>query len=500
MQYFAKSGNPDKQRVACVVVGVFERRSATPEAQIIDRLSGGLIGSIMRRGDMDGKLGETLIVHQVPGIFADRVMLVGLGRERNLDDAAYRRIQCAAAKRLKETGSIDAVNYLSHLNIKGRDYGWNIQQAVLATEDVFYRYDAMRGEEARAKIVTPKLERLTFDVPHRSDLRVAEQGLAEGIAIAKGSNVARDLANAPANHCTPADLAARAEQMAKDYPITTRVMDESDMRNLGMGAILAVAAGSRQPPRLIAMEYRNGKNDEKPIVLVGKGITFDAGGISLKPSAKMDEMKFDMGGGASVFGALAAAAELKLPINLVGVVAAAENLPDGNAVKPGDVITTYAGLTVEVLNTDAEGRLVLCDALAWVGKEYDPAACINMATLTGACVVALGHHAHGLFSNQSALARRLLAAGEQIGDRAWELPLWEDYQDQLKSEVADVANIGGRDAGAITAASFLHRFTRKLRWAHLDIAGTAWKGKAATGRPVPLLTQYLINHVARNDD
>lgn len=259
-----------------------------------------------------------------------------------------------------------------------------------------------------------------------------------------------------------------------------------------------MTAGSRQPPRLIVMEYSHAAKDEKPIVFVGKGITFDAGGISLKPSANMDEMKFDMGGGASVFGTLLAAAQLELPINLVGVVAAAENLPDGNAVKPGDVITTLAGHTVEILNTDAEGRLVLCDALAWVAHTYTPALVVDLATLTGACVVALGHHAHGLFSNTPELARGLLAAGNASGDRAWELPLWEEYQEQLKSEFADFANVGGRDAGAITAASFLHRFMRKLKWAHLDIAGTAWKGKAATGRPVPLLVQFLIDQVARH--
>ena len=503
MQYFVKSGNPEKQRVACVVVGVFDRRSPTEAAQTIDSMSAGAIACIMRRGDMDGKLGKTLVLHNLSGVFCDRVLLVGLGRERDFDEAAFRKAQTAAAKALTATGSIDAVSYLTHLPIKGHDYRWNVQQAVLASENTFYRFDDCRGEKARAELHTPKLERYTFDVPRRSDLPAGERGLAESLAIGRGTDLAKNLANLPGNICTPSYLAGQAQKLAKQYPIKTKVLEEAQMRELGMGALLAVSSGSREPAKLLVMEYMHGAKGAKPIVLVGKGLTFDAGGISIKPSSAMDEMKFDMCGGASVLGALAAAAELKLPLNIVGVVPTSENLPDGAAVKPGDIVTTMAGLTVEVLNTDAEGRLILCDALAYVGEHYDPAACIDMATLTGACVVALGSHASGLFSNQSGLARQLLAAGDQIGDRAWEMPLWPEYDAQLKSEFADIANIatiGAREAGAITAASFLSRFTKKLRWAHLDIAGTAWKGKAATGRPVPLLVQYLLNVVARQQD
>ncbi|MGH8454144.1 MAG: leucyl aminopeptidase, partial [Nevskiales bacterium] len=287
--------------------------------------------------------------------------------------------------------------------------------------------------------------------------------------------------------------------------IKTKVLDQAEMEKLGMGALLSVAKGSRQPPKFIVMEYLAGNKGDKPVVLVGKGLTFDAGGISIKPAAKMDEMKYDMCGGASTIAALQVAAELALPINLIGVVPASENLPDGAANKPGDIVKSMAGITIEVLNTDAEGRLILCDALTYVERHYDPEVVIDMATLTGACVVALGPHASGLFSNTPGLARKLLAAGDEIGDRAWELPLWEDYQDMLKSPFADVANVGGRDAGAITAACFLHRFTRKLRWAHLDIAGSAWisvgMNKGSTGRPVPLLAQFLLNHAAaRSDD
>lgn len=499
MQYFIKSGSPEKQRVACVIVGIFDRRTPTEPAQAIDRASKGAISGVIRKGDMDGRLGQTLMLHNVSGTFSDRVLLVGLGRERDFNENSYRKAQSAAAAVLSSTGSIDAVNCLTRTQIKGRSLQWNVQQAALTAEAAFYHFDQCRGEKSRTELQPRKLERMTFDVSRRSDLQAGERGLAEGLAIARGVALAKDLANLPANICTPSYLAKRGRDLSAAYPIKTKILEESQMRELGMNALLAVASGSRQPPRLIVMEYMHGARNDRPIVFVGKGITFDAGGISIKPSAKLDEMKFDMCGAASVMGVLTAASELRLPLNIVGIIPASENLPGGSAVKPGDIVTTMAGLTVEILNTDAEGRLVLCDALTYVEKNYQPSACIDIATLTGACVVALGHHASGLFGNQSSLTRRLLAAGEQVGDRAWELPLWEEYQTQLKSEFADFSNIGGRDGGSITAASFLHRFTRKLSWAHLDIAGTAWTGKAATGRPVPLLVQYLLNIVERKE-
>jgi leucyl aminopeptidase len=503
MEYFVKSGNPEKQRVACVIVGVFERRSLTDSARIVDEASGGAIASVMRRGDMDGKLGSTLLLHSVPGTFADRVMLVGLGRERSFDEAAYRKAVVASSKALRATGAIDAASYLTHLAVRNRDFQWNVAQAVLATEDAYYRFDACRGSNAREQLPGYKLERYTFDVPRRSDLPSGERGLTEASAIARGVRLAKDLGNLPGNICTPGYLAEQARKLAAGTPIKTRILDADEMQQLGMGALLSVARGSRQPPKLIVMEYLKGAKDEKPVVLVGKGLTFDAGGISIKPAAAMDEMKFDMCGGASVFGVMAALSALKLPLNVVGIVPASENLPDGAASKPGDIVTSMAGITIEVLNTDAEGRLILCDALTYAERTYDPTVCIDMATLTGACVVALGSHASGLFSNHPALGRALLAAGEQIGDRAWELPLWPEYDEQIRSEFADVANIatkGAREAGAIIGAVFLQRFARKMKWAHLDIAGTAWTGKKANGRPVPLLMQYLINLAARRGD
>jgi leucyl aminopeptidase len=503
MEYFVKSGNPEKQRVACVVVGVFDRRSLTEAAETIDKVSDGTISGVMRRGDIDGKLGSSLILHNVPGTFADRVLLIGLGKERNFDENAYRKAIAGSAKALRQTGAIDAVNYLTHLPLKGRDFQWNLQQAAMVTEDTYYRFDECRGEKAREELPSYKLERYTFDVPRRSDLPAGEKGLSEALAVGKGVSFAKNLGNLPGNLCTPTYLAAQAVKLAERYPIQTKILEEADMEKLGMGSLLSVAKGSREPAKLIVMEYLHGPKDDKPIALVGKGLTFDAGGISIKPAANMDEMKFDMCGGASVFGTLTAIAELKLPINVVGIVPSTENLINGQASKPGDVVTSMAGITIEVLNTDAEGRLILADALTYAEKFYDPVQCIDMATLTGACVVALGAHASGLFANQSGLARALLNAGEQIGDRAWELPIWPEYEDQIKSECADIANIatsGAGQAGAIIGAVFLHRFTKKMKWAHLDIAGTAWKGKKSTGRPVPLLTQYLINYAAKKNE
>ena len=496
MDHLVKSGNPAKQRSACVIVGVFDRRALTDPASALDKASSGALHSALRRGDLDGKSGTTLLLHHVPKLSADRVLLVGLGRERDFNDAAYRKACAAAARAVRATGAIDAVSYLTHLPVKGRDVAWNVREASLTAQDEFYRFDAYRGEKARGELPAMRLERITFDVPSRSDLPAAEAALRQAQAVGAGVAFTKDLGNTPPNVCTPTWLGEQARALARQHAsIKVKVLDRAKMKKLGMGALLAVAQGSRQPPRLIVLEYLHGAKGEKPVALVGKGITFDTGGISIKPSDKMDEMKFDMCGAASVLGTFKAVAQLKLPLNLVGVIPACENMPGGEATRPGDIVTSMSGITIEILNTDAEGRLILCDALSYAEKHYEPAVCVDIATLTGAIVVALGSFPTGLFSNTPALARALLDAGEDTGDRAWQLPLWEDYQSMLRSEHADVANIsGGREAGAITAASFLHRFTRKLKWAHLDVAATAWKGKRATGRPVPLLTRYLVDY------
>jgi leucyl aminopeptidase len=441
---------------------------------------------------MDGELGQTQWLYEPDGCLCERVLLVGCGKERELGDRGYRRATEAAVRALNQSGATEAVSYLSELNVKGRESSWRVRQAVVIGEDALYRFDQLKSEKHEPR---RPLKRLKLTVPSRRQIGAGEQAIREGAAIASGVRLAKDLANLPGNICTPDYLADQARTLKRSHrKLKLEVLDEAAMEKLGMGAFLSVSRGSEQPGRLITMQYLAGKKTQKPIVVIGKGITFDTGGISIKPAAAMDEMKFDMGGAASVFGLMRACAELELPINLIGMVAAAENMPSGRASKPGDVVTTMSGQTVEILNTDAEGRLVLCDALTYA-ERHDPDVVIDVATLTGACIVALGHFPSGLLSNHEPLARELIEAGEDSLDRVWQLPLWEDYQDSLKSNFADMANIGGRSAGAITAACFLSRFAKKLRWAHLDIAGTAWfsgEKKGASGRPVPLLMEYVL--------
>jgi leucyl aminopeptidase len=493
MDFSVKSGNPEKQRTACIVVGVFEPRRLSAVAERLDSVTKGYLSNLIRRGDLEGQLGQTLLLHNVPGTLADRVLLVGCGRERELGDSQFRDIIAATAKVLNDIGAKECVCYLAELNVKGRDTHWKIRQAVESVEDALYRFDALKSKKDSAR---RPLRKFILTVPSRRELAPGEIAVKEGMAIANGVQLAKELGNLPGNICTPIYLADQAKSLARKFkPLKTDILEEADMEKLGMGALLSVAKGSRQPGRLIIMDYKGSTKSDKPYVFVGKGITFDSGGISIKPAAAMDEMKFDMCGAASVMGLMSTVAELGLPINVIGVIPAAENLPDGNANKPGDVVTSMSGQTIEVLNTDAEGRLVLCDALTYC-ERYQPVALVDIATLTGACVVALGKHCSGLLSNHSPLANDLLSAGKHSGDRAWELPLWDEYQEQLNTNFADMANVGGREAGTITAACFLSRFTKKYHWAHLDIAGTAWKSgenKGATGRPVPLLTQFLLD-------
>ena len=496
MEFNIKSGSPEKQRTACVVVGVFESRKLALSGGLIDRASEGYLSDIIRRGDMDGKLGTTLLLHKVPNTLCDRVLLVGLGREREFKDHQYREACQAAIKALNDTGSMEAVVYLSELPVRRRETAWKVEQAVLMAMTSVYRFDRLKSKQDE---VRRPLRKITLTVSGRNELAVGEEALRRGLAVAQGISLAKDLGNLPGNICTPGYLADQALGLAKPYGLKVEVLEQKDMEKLGMGAFLSVAKGSRQPPKLIVVQHLKGGKKDKPIVLVGKGITFDAGGISLKPAADMDEEKSDMCGAASVLGTMKAIAQMALPLNVVAIIPSCENLPDGNANKPGDVITSMSGQTIEVLNTDAEGRLILCDALTYAEK-FEPETVIDVATLTGACVIALGQHASGLFSNDDALARELLHAGETSHDRAWHMPLWEDYQEQLKSNFADMANIGGRPAGSITAACFLSRFTKEFSWAHLDIAGTAWKSgkeKGATGRPVALLAHFLIERAAR---
>ncbi|HEY6280425.1 MAG TPA: leucyl aminopeptidase [Burkholderiales bacterium] len=495
MEFSIKIGGLEKQRSACLVAGVFALRNLSPSASLIDRVSGGYLSGITRRGDMQGKAGSTLLLHNVPRVASERVLLVGLGREQEFNEQQYLDAVRAAVKTLNETGVPEAVLGLAELPVKKRDIAWKILQAVLVAMDSTYRFDRLKSKHDEEK---KQLGKLTLTVG-RSELNRGETALKQAIAIAEGVKLTKDLGNLPPNICTPSYLAEQALQIAKKHHLKAEVLEQKDMEKLGMGSLLSVAQGSHQPPKLIVLQYSGTAKKQKPVVLVGKGITFDTGGISIKPAAEMDEMKFDMCGAASVLGSIKAVAQMRLPLNVVGIIPTTENMPSGNASRPGDIVTSMSGQTIEILNTDAEGRLILCDALTYADR-FDPAAVIDIATLTGACVIALGHVASGLYSSDEALARELLHAGEYAHDRAWQMPLWDDYQDQLKSNFADMANIGGRPAGSITAACFLSRFTKKYSWAHLDIAGTAWKSgkeKGATGRPVPLLTQFLIQRAAK---
>ena len=493
MEFTIKSGSPEKQRSACVVVGVFDNRKLSLSAELIDRASNGYISEIIRRGDMEGKLGATLLLHNVRGTLADRVLLIGLGKERDFRDKEFRSAMRSAVKLLNETGSYEAVIYVTEEKVKRREVAWRIEHGVVVAMGAVYRFDQMKSEKSE---VRRPLRKLTLSVPQRSDLVAGEAAAARGLAIAHGMELTRDLGNLPGNICTPTYLGERAMDMAREFPdIKVTVLERKEIEELKMGSFLSVTNGSVEPPRFIVFEYRGSPKKQKPVVLVGKGITFDTGGISLKPPSDMDHMKFDMCGAASVFGTLRAIAELKAKVNVIGLVAACENMPSGSATKPGDVVTSMSGQTIEVLNTDAEGRLILADALTYA-ERFEPEAVVDIATLTGAMVIALGHVACGVFSNSDTLARSLIGAGDDAYDRAWQMPLWDDYQEGLNSNFADFANVGGRAGGSITAACFLSRFARKFDWAHLDIAGVAnkeGKAKGATGRPVPLLTTWLLS-------
>ncbi|HRD66535.1 MAG TPA: leucyl aminopeptidase [Candidatus Competibacter sp.] len=497
MEFVVKSGNPEKQRTACLVLGVYESRRLTPAAEQFDVACGGYLGNLLRRGDLEGKPGQSLLLFNVPDAPCERVLLIGCGREREIDDRRFRKIAAHLAATLNETSATEASVYLTDLPVKGRDLDWKIRQIVEAVEESRYRFDQLKSKKDAPR---RPLRKIILSVPGRRELSSGERAVREGAAIAAGVALVKDLGNLPPNICTPAYLAEQAQALAREFPsLRVEVLEEADMEKLGMGALLAVTRGSVQPAKLIRLDYRQGSATQKPYVLVGKGVTFDTGGISLKPGEGMDEMKYDMCGAASVLGTLRACAELNLPLNVVGLIPAVENMPGGRASRPGDIVTSLSGQTIEILNTDAEGRLILCDALTYAERD-EPAAVIDIATLTGACIIALGRHPHGLFSNHPPLAHALAAAGHAASDRAWELPLWEDYQEGLDSNFADMANVAGnRDGGAIMAACFLSRFAKKFHWAHLDIAGTAWKSgkaKGATGRPVPLLTQYLLDRAA----
>jgi leucyl aminopeptidase len=495
MEFSIKALSPEKAKTGCVVLGIYQEKELTAPARRVDQAAKGFLKNASH--DLSGKTGSTLLLRGVPGVSAERVLLVGLGERGKFGEAAYRDAVRAAANALKDFGAKDAALFLVDLKVGARPLAWNVRHAVLCTRDAFYRFDEMKSGK---KSPPPALSDVIFPFSKNSQL---QQALAEALATADGADLARTLGNLPPNICTPAYLADQAKKLARQFKLGVEVLERRDMEKLGMGALLSVTQASQQPPKLIVLRYNGAGKPAKPraplIALVGKGITFDTGGISLKPSGEMDEMKFDMSGAGAVLGAIRALAGMRAPLNVVGVIPTCENMPGGHATRPGDIVSTLSGQTVEILNTDAEGRLILCDALTYA-ERFAADAVIDIATLTGACVVALGHIASGLFANDQKLADEIRAAADDAWDRVWQLPLWEDYQEGLRSNFADFANIGGRPGGAITAACYLARFTRKMRWAHLDVAGTAWKSgreKGSTARPVPLLVRFALRRAGR---
>ena len=497
MKYGTRTGNPAKARTQCAIVGVYENGQLSPSARVLDKASKGYLRKILKRDDISGKTNQTLLLHDVPNVGATRVLLVGLGNEKSMSSAKYADIARTVIGKMKATSSRTNLCCLLEVDVPGRSIEWKTQKIIESFEAGLYSFTKMKG---KPPVKTDSIESVDLLLDDKSELETVLSAIAVGNALTAGISSAKTLGNLPGNICTPTYLANQAKQLAKDYSsITTKVIEEKEIAKLGMGAFMSVTRGSVQPGKLIVITHKGGKAKEAPHVLVGKGITFDTGGISLKPGGGMHEMIWDMCGAASVFGTMVAIAEQGLAMNVIGVIAAAENMPSGDASRPGDTVKTMSGQTVEILNTDAEGRLVLCDALTYI-DQFNPKTVIDVATLTGACVIALGSHASAMYANDEGVAADLTKAGEDSLDRVWRMPLWEDYQVQINSAFADMANIGGREAGSITAACFLARFTKKYRWAHLDVAGSAFKGsgpsKGSTGRPVSLLFEYLNNLAA----
>ncbi len=505
MEFQAKKSDVNKHKTQCAVVFA-HNDTLLGDAAMVDESIDGLLSQAIKTGDLDKKFGKSLFLPVKGNLAFERVLLVQLGKDEDekpkgkllsVTQKDLMSVFATCAKQIDSKPIKHCSIFVDGVNVEGAandEDGAQTIASIIATE---FERNTYRYTTTLSKKDSTKISKVSLVSNSSATVKASKAGLTQGAALASGINYARELGNLPGNICTPTFLASQAEELAKESEaFTTKILGEKQMQKLKMGSFLSVAHGSDEEGKLIVMEYKNGSQKDKPHVLVGKGITFDTGGISLKPGPQMDEMKFDMCGAASVFGTMKALVEMNAKVNVIGIVAAAENMPSGRATKPGDVVTSMAGLTIEVLNTDAEGRLVLCDALTYAGR-YKPKTVVDIATLTGACVIALGNHASGIFSNDDALAQTLLKSGEATNDRAWQMPIWDEYQKSLDSNFADIANIGGREAGSITAACFLSRFTKDYKWAHIDIAGSAWNSgarKGATGRPVALLVNYLLNN------
>ncbi len=485
LQFISTQNIPSNDASDCIIVGAYSNKTFTDAGMTIDKASNGRLSALTERGDISGKSGQALLLQDLDGVKASRVLIIGLGDPEKFAVPQFLKA-VADAVRFLRTGPVkQAYLTLTDIQVKGRDANWAVRQAIIAADHAAYEYTATRSKKPSVSITT-----ISIYVPSEQS-----QAFAHGVGIAAGVQFTRELGNLPPNICNPNYLAEQSIKIAAEHDnVTCNIVEREEMQALGMGSLLAVARGSANAPKLIVLEY-NGAGEAKPLALVGKGITFDTGGINLKVQGGIEEMKYDMCGGATVLGTFLACAKLQLPINLVTIVPAVENMPDADAYRPSDILTAMNGKTIEVGNTDAEGRLILCDALTYV-QRFEPKATVDVATLTGACVIALGKYAAGLMTKHDDLSTELLEAGEDVFDRAWRLPLWDEYQSQLDSVFADIYNIGGKGAGAITAGCFLSRFTEGQRWAHLDIAGVSnGEGRKgmATGRPVGLLSQWLLN-------
>ena len=496
MEFSIKGGELSKLKADCVVVGIFvsggtgDSRKLSKAARALDKAANGAISVAAGNGDLSGKVGSTLLLQSVPGIAADRVLLVGCGPEKDYDKKVFANAITAAFNALKSTAATEAVISLN-ASLNATDLLWKAEQTAIIAIAAAYRFNQLKSKVDDKRVGKVVI----FHVDGKVNEKALKAAIKRGDAIGEGMNLTKTLGNLPPNIATPSYLASTAKELAKTYKFKCTILEKKDMQKLGMNTLLAVSKASYEPPKFIVLEHKGGKKGAAPVVLVGKGITFDTGGISIKPSAEMDEMKYDMQGASSMLGVMKTVGMLKLPLNVVMLVPTCENMPGGNATRPGDIVKSMAGHTVEILNTDAEGRLILCDALTYA-ERFKPAAVVDAATLTGAMVIALGHVTTGLFANDDKLAHELVSAGVAANDSAWQLPMGPEYDEGLKSNFADIPNIGaGRAGGSITAACFLGRFTKSYKWAHLDIAGTAWKSgaeKGATGRPVPLLANFLF--------
>ena len=495
MEYFTTTSKASRRATDCVIIGIYERGKLGVGAEDIDAASKGEIRRLIKSGDVSGTLGKSTVLRNVAGVRASRIAVVGLGKASEFGAKQFRRALGAAVAAISSTKSHQILNCLT-LETQAADPYYLGRASAESVADKLYRFTEMKSARKRAGM---PLKKIGLAIAQRGDAERALRGAEHGDAIGKGVSLAKDLGNLPPNVCTPSYLARTAQKLAKNNAkLTTKILNETEMKRLGMHSLLSVTAGSTEPAKLIVMQYK-GAGRDAPVVLVGKGVTFDTGGISLKPGGAMDEMKFDMCGAASVIGTMATVAALKLPINVNVVVPAVVNMPDADATLPGDIVKSMSGLTIEILNTDAEGRLILCDALTY-SRRFKPAAIIDVATLTGACVIALGKYYTAVMSHSDELAESILGAGKAAEDRAWRMPIGEEFAQQLKSNFADVANVGGRYGGTCTAGSFLAKFTEGMNWAHLDIAGVAWHSgakKGSTGRPVPLLTQILLSRCGK---